>query len=219
MARNKYPEQTTQKIIDVSLRLFLEKGYDHTTVQDIVDHLGGLTKGAVYHHFKSKEEIFEAVLNSMFASKESKLRAIMRDDQLNGREKLYAVVNESFGDPAQEQLFIIAPNMQANARFLGAQIMQVQQASRQYIEPIIREGMADGSIQTDQPVELAELLLLITNFWLNPLVFEMEAAQVAPKCRLFQVLLSHFGLADWISEKEIARLERYCEMVTQSRKK
>lgn len=219
MARNKYPEQTTQKIIDVSLRLFLEKGYDHTTVQDIVDHLGGLTKGAVYHHFKSKEEIFEAVLNSMFASKESKLRAIMRDDQLNGREKLYAVVNESFGDPAQEQLFIIAPNMQANARFLGAQIMQVQQASRQYIEPIIREGMADGSIQTDQPAELAELLLLITNFWLNPLVFEMEAAQVAPKCRLFQVLLSHFGLADWISEKEIARLERYCEMVTQSRKK
>ena len=219
MARNKYPEQTTQKIIDVSLRLFLEKGYDHTTVQDIVDHLGGLTKGAVYHHFKSKEEIFEAVLNSMFASKDTRLHAIMRDIQLNGREKLCAVVSESFGDPAQEQLFIIAPNMQANALFLGAQIMQVQQASRQYLEPIIREGMADGSIQTDQPAELAELLLLITNFWLNPLVFEMEAAQVASKCRLFQVLLSHFGLADWISEKEIARLERYCEMVTQSRKK
>ena len=73
--------------------------------------------------------------------------------------------------------------------------------------------------RSDQPAELAELLLLITNFWLNPLVFEMEAAQVASKCRLFQVLLSHFGLADWISEKEIARLERYCEMVTQSRKK
>ena len=63
MARNKYPEETVARILDVSLRLFLEKGYEHTTVQDIVDHLDGLTKGAIYHHFKSKEEILDAALN------------------------------------------------------------------------------------------------------------------------------------------------------------
>ena len=57
MARNKYPELTVEKILEVSQRLFLEKGYEQTTIQDIVDNLGGLTKGAVYHHFKSKEEI------------------------------------------------------------------------------------------------------------------------------------------------------------------
>ena len=53
MARNKYPEVTVEKILDVSQRLFLEKGYDATTIQDIVDDLGGLTKGALYHHFLS----------------------------------------------------------------------------------------------------------------------------------------------------------------------
>ena len=47
MARNKYPEVTVEKILDVSQRLFLEKGYDATTIQDIVDDLGGLTKGAL----------------------------------------------------------------------------------------------------------------------------------------------------------------------------
>ena len=51
---------------DVAMRLFLEKGYDNTTIQDIVNGLGGLTKGAVYHHFKSKEEIMDAVGNRMF---------------------------------------------------------------------------------------------------------------------------------------------------------
>ena len=56
MARNKSPEVTAEKILEVSKRLFLEKGYDDTTTQDIVNNLGGLTKGAVYHHFKSKEE-------------------------------------------------------------------------------------------------------------------------------------------------------------------
>ena len=57
MARNKYPEVTVEKILDVAQRLFLEKGYDNTTIQDIVDGLGGLTKGAIYHHFKSKRKL------------------------------------------------------------------------------------------------------------------------------------------------------------------
>ena len=52
MARNKYPEVTEERILDVAQRLFLEKGYENTTIQDIVDGLGGMTKGAVYHHFK-----------------------------------------------------------------------------------------------------------------------------------------------------------------------
>ena len=61
MARNKHPEVTEERILDVAQQLFLEKGYENTTIQDIVDGLGGLTKGAMYHHFKSKEEIMDAV--------------------------------------------------------------------------------------------------------------------------------------------------------------
>ena len=57
MARNKYPEETYQLILDVSTRLFFEKGYERTSLQDIIDGLGGLTKGAIYYHFRSKEEI------------------------------------------------------------------------------------------------------------------------------------------------------------------
>ena len=57
MARNKHPEETVEKILAVSAKLFMEKGYEHTTLQDIIDNLGGLTKGAIYHHFKGKEEI------------------------------------------------------------------------------------------------------------------------------------------------------------------
>ena len=49
MARNKYPEVTVEKILDVSQRLFLEKGYDNTTIQDIVDHLDGLTTVSYTH--------------------------------------------------------------------------------------------------------------------------------------------------------------------------
>ena len=55
VARNKYPEVTLNRILDTALDLFIEKGYEQTTIQDIVDQLGDLSKGAIYHHFKSKE--------------------------------------------------------------------------------------------------------------------------------------------------------------------
>ena len=54
MPRNKYPEQTVEKILSAAERLFAQKGYAKTTLQDIIDTTG-LSKGAVYHHFKSKE--------------------------------------------------------------------------------------------------------------------------------------------------------------------
>ena len=65
MARNKHPEETVEKILTVSAKLFMEKGYEHTTLQDIIDDLGGLTKGAIYHHFKGKEEILLAIADRM----------------------------------------------------------------------------------------------------------------------------------------------------------
>ena len=60
MPRNKYPEQTVEKILDAAALLFLQKGYQNTTLQDIIDATK-LSKGAVYHHFRSKEEIAQSV--------------------------------------------------------------------------------------------------------------------------------------------------------------
>ena len=39
VARNKHPEETIQRILDIAFRLFMEKGYEHTSIQDIIDHL------------------------------------------------------------------------------------------------------------------------------------------------------------------------------------
>ena len=65
MARNKYPEETVNLILETATRLFVQKGYERTSIQDIINNLGGLSKGAIYHHFKSKEEILIAVTNKM----------------------------------------------------------------------------------------------------------------------------------------------------------
>ncbi len=58
--REQQKVQTLQEILQVSERLFHEKGYENTTIQNIADKCG-LSKGALYHHFKSKEEVLEKI--------------------------------------------------------------------------------------------------------------------------------------------------------------
>lgn len=79
MARNKYPEQTVKLILDVSTRLFVEKGYEQTSLQDIINETK-LSKGAIYHHFSSKEEIFEAIFRRI-GEENSVALAKIRDDK------------------------------------------------------------------------------------------------------------------------------------------
>ena len=91
MARNKYPEVTVEKILEVSQRLFMEKGYDNTTIQDIVNELGGLTKGAIYHHFKSKEEIINALGEKLFFDN-NPFVTVQKQKHLNGLQKMREVI-------------------------------------------------------------------------------------------------------------------------------
>ena len=89
MARNKHPEETVNQILNVAYRLFMEKGYEHTSIQDILNNLGGLSKGAIYHHFKSKEEILETVTNRM-TEESNKILAKIRDRKdLTGKENIF----------------------------------------------------------------------------------------------------------------------------------
>ena len=54
-------ERTRQQILETAQRLFAELGYDATSLQMIADELG-LTKAAVYYHFRAKNEILQAIM-------------------------------------------------------------------------------------------------------------------------------------------------------------
>ncbi len=56
MTRNEPKEKRMQAIIEAAVEVFLEKGYDGTSMEAIAKR-AGLTKGGLYHHFKGKDEI------------------------------------------------------------------------------------------------------------------------------------------------------------------
>ncbi len=207
MARNKHPEETVQLILDTAFRLFIEKGYERTSIQDIIDHLGGLSKGAIYHHFKSKEDILVAVTDRMMAESNQMLAVIRDRSDLNGKEKLKTIFKESIRRPVQNDIFTVAPDFHNNPKLLFSLLYDtMENAAPNYILPIIEQGISDGSIQTEYPEQLSELILLAANVWVNPMIFDSSEEESCRKFMVFSQMMQGFGL-DIVDDEILERLQ------------
>lgn len=211
MARNKYPEVTVERILDVSQRLFLEKGYENTTIQDIVDELGGLTKGAVYHHFKSKEEIMDAVGDRMFFSN-NPFEAVRGRTDLNGLQKLREAVRLNQSDQERVRLTAQSIPIAKSPRLLQEMIVSNRKVLTPYFLELIEEGNRDGSMHTNYPREIAELLPLLTSLWLLPSVFPASREQMKRKFLFLGEMLEKMGVP-LMDDSIRALVDRFFEQI------
>ena len=210
MARNKYPEETYQLILDVSTRLFFEKGYERTSLQDIIDGLGGLTKGAIYYHFRSKEEILIAVVEAMSRENNAVMKEIRDDPSLNGKEKIEKMFAKSLTNPQQKELFTVTPNLMDNPTLLVYYLKMVtSEVVPDYIVPVIRQGVEDGSIYTDCPEEIADLMMLLTDVWANPIIFPMSEEQMVRRIELINDMFKPFGIE--LFHDDMIQLMKECQ--------
>ena len=192
MARNKYPEITVEKILEVSQRLFLTKGYDNTTIQDIVDELGGLTRGAIYHHFKSKEEIMDALTNKMFREK-NPFDTVKNQKDLNGLQKMKMAMLLNQSDKERVNLSLQAMPILKNPHILAGIIESNRQVLSPFWLELLTEGIKDGSIHTDYARELSELIPLF-DLWLTPSIYPATSEEIFHKFLFIKDLFDKMGL-------------------------
>ena len=212
MPWNRHPEETIQKILDASLKLFLEKGYEQTTIFDIVDNLGGLSRGAFYHHFKSKEEVLTALMDKYF-TKNAPFENVKHEEGLNGLEKItkaisYIVSPENtagIGKTAQSLMSL------SNPRFLAA-LLQSNREVAPGLQVLIEEGMADGSIRPGNAMILAELLILLIHFWTIPTIFPGNKAAFDDKIVVIKQMLDGIGFPA-MSEEFMAKHEIWADLL------
>ena len=194
MARNKYPEETAKRILDTAARLFTEKGYDHTSLQDIIDETG-LSKGAIDHHFASKDEILVRICERIGQENIVYLSSIRDDKALNGKEKLTAIFKAALNHTNQHQVISMKPYLLNNPRFLALQIKDIyDDVVPHYMLPILEQGIADGSLHAEHPRELAEAVMILTNVWLNPLLLPTSAESMKARCAVFTSILEGVGM-------------------------
>lgn len=191
MARNKHPEVTVGKILEVSKRLFLEKGYDNTKIQDIADELG-MTKGAIYHHFESKEEIMNKLGETMFIHN-NPFEIVKKRNDLNGLEKMKLAIKLNQSNEQMVELTNQALPLLENPQILAKMFESNYQNLLPYWLELIQEGQEDGSIKTEQPKELAELLIL-TDLWMIPSLFPGNVDDIKNRYKFITVMLGKMGL-------------------------
>ncbi|MCI8382426.1 MAG: TetR/AcrR family transcriptional regulator [Lachnospiraceae bacterium] len=219
MARNKHPEETVNRILEAATRLFIEKGYEHTSIQDIISNLGGLSKGAIYHHFKSKEDILEAVTDKMTEESNKILEKIRDREDLTGKEKMKMIFKESVGRSDMDDLFAVGPDLSNNPRLLFSTFRDtVDNVAPFYIRPIIEQGIADGTIQTDYPAALSELVTLAANIWINPMVFNNTMEEYCRKLMVFKQMMEGFGL-DIVDDELIERMRELAAVYLETKNK
>lgn len=193
MSRNKYPEETVERILDTAQRLFLEKGYEQTTIQDIIDNLGGLTRGAIYHHFKSKEEIIDAVTDRMFFAN-NPFEAVRDRKDLNGLQKLREAIRLNQSDRERTNLTVQSIPISKNPRLLMEMINSNRKILTPYYQELLEEGNRDGSIHTEYAKEIAELMPLLTSLWMLPAVFPGAKEDMRHKFLFIGEMLEKMGV-------------------------
>lgn len=193
MARpvKKPPEQWKNEILDAAKQLFLSKGYEDTSITDIMNLAGG-AKGMFYRFFESKEELMKELGDQMFFAN-NPFEAVKNRSDLNGLQKIRQLLACNKTDKEREALNIQAVPILKDPRILAAAV----ESNRRVLTPLwfelLEEGRQDGSIQTEYTKELSELLPLI-NFWLMPSIFPATAEEIRHKYRFIIEVLASMGL-------------------------
>ena len=158
----KEAEERRNEILDVAERLFGTKGFDGTSTTDILNEIG-IARGTLYYHFKSKEDILDALIERMTGSLVAKASEIAGKKDVPVLQRLTQMmlalnVNGKLGQEIMEQV-----HKPQNALMHQKMQQRLLAGVRPVIAALIEEGITQGICRTDYPAEVAEMTLLYSN--------------------------------------------------------
>lgn len=203
--RRKYMNQKEKsliaknKIMSAAAKLFSEKGYDETTMQDIMQ-ISGLSKGAIYHYFNSKQEILDFLLNFERESVANYLKALVENRELTAKEKIedvitYLSTNEALPELTKEKWVEKVPFA------LQDMLKNTLNVLAGYVTEILEQGNRNNEFNCKFPNELAGVLVLLIDIWLDPTIVNSDYTEMCRKVDFIIVLLEKFDTPLFSNDK------------------
>lgn len=154
-ARSERAERTRHRILDAAGQCFAASGYAKTTVEEIALH-AAVSKALVYHHFRGKEQILEAVLERTLADWDEATQTANWPEGksvLDGLAEMHrATLRYARDNPLVHALFQNDPLVLLNMRGSAAVRRSLEQFRQQMVEAI-RVGVESGELRSDLDVE------------------------------------------------------------------
>ncbi|CAM3544872.1 TetR/AcrR family transcriptional regulator [Erysipelothrix anatis] len=205
--KNRYDsEQTVQDIINVSIKLFSEKGYEKTSIQDIVNGLNGLTRGAIYHHFNSKDDILVAVIHEIVMNSDY-FNQFLNVEGKTAKEQLQALVIKAFSNYGQVSNDVGAEFLKKNPAILVEIFKLTVNQIAPKVEMLLESGNADGSLTIKNPKQVAQVMVLLGDTWFSSAMFEDTGANFNVKIDVLIDALNGLGVTIF-DEATIKALKR-----------
>jgi AcrR family transcriptional regulator len=162
----KAPAVRRAELINCAQGLFLTRGYERTTINDVISATG-LSKGAFYHHFRSKEDLLEAIAAGFARDSLGFIQALRSDHSLDALQRLNRLLALS-RDWKREHL----PELRAMFTTLlkpenAVLYHRIVEAAFAVLAPaltaIIEQGEAEGVFDAGDPRVAADTLLWLSN--------------------------------------------------------
>ena len=164
VARLVKPEEQAARraeILDAALQLMHDKGYERMTIEDLLSTMH-MSKGALYHYFRSKRALLDGVVEAMGDGAARELRVVVDDPALGAVDKLHAYFATSSAWKA-ENLTAVSTAVRLwrdeNNALLRQKISQeTMRNTTPMLEAIIRQGCDEGVFDTGYPHEAAVII-------------------------------------------------------------
>ena len=185
-------KRSKDKIIQVALTLFSNKGYKETTMADLV-MATGLSKGAVYHHFKSKEEILQLLMEKETIAFSTFLEELTKNEAVSSTNRLLQLIDYIIGSENMKQLTAIDWAQRIPFGLLFSLKNTVNILSK-YVGIIIHQGNEKGEFSCKYPFETATTLSLLIDVWLDPTISGEEMISFSQKLDYIAFYLNSSGV-------------------------
>ncbi len=153
------------EILDTAQQLFYQKGYEETSIQDLLNAVG-IAKGTFYHYFDSKQALLEELVTRMVAQTIALVEPIVADPQRSALEKFEQFFNQ-VGQWKAERRGLLLQVLRAYYRdenILLRHKMVISSFAQvaPMLAAIIEQGIAEGVFATKYVAETAQIVLKTT---------------------------------------------------------
>ncbi|MEZ4770925.1 MAG: TetR/AcrR family transcriptional regulator [Caldilineales bacterium] len=170
----KEPDIRRAEILDAAQQLFYAKGYEHTSVQDIIDQVG-IAKGTFYHYFGSKIELLDCLVEQLADQGIALMEPIASSPDLDATTKFLRIFDVIAAWKTQSKAFmldILRPLYSDDNTLLRRKLTAASLArAMPLFTCIIRQGVDEGSFRTDFPDEIGEIVMQVMTAFSEGLVY------------------------------------------------
>jgi len=158
----KEPSVRRNEILDAAQRLLYRKGYEHTTIQDILDDTH-VSRGAFYYYFDSKQALLEGMIERKGEEGMQLIRPVLTDPNLNALEKLQIYFDSAMRWKTTQKAMLI-PILRIwysddNTLLRHKELAAGKKMMVPLLTDVLRQGITEGLLAAPYPEQMAEVLV------------------------------------------------------------